>query len=109
MNLAITRDSSKRLKIQFRVRWNNSHADAVSITLGNQCFKKLRGRQADLGSNRLGRDGELRVKGDLTIHGVTKEVILNVDGPSTEEKDPYGNSSLEVTSIERSQQMEAVS
>ena len=35
--------------------------------------------------------GELRVKGDLTIHGVTKEVILDVEGPSAEEKDPYGN------------------
>ena len=34
-------------------------------------------------------DRELRVKGDLTIHGVTKEVILEVEGPSREEKDPY--------------------
>lgn len=38
--------------------------------------------------------GELRVKGDLTIHGVTKEVILNVEGPSREEKDPYGNTRI---------------
>ena len=29
-------------------------------------------------------EGELRLKGDLTIHGVTKEVILAVEGPSTE-------------------------
>jgi polyisoprenoid-binding protein YceI len=39
-------------------------------------------------------DGELRVKGDLTIHGVTKEVILDVEGPSTEEKDTYGNARI---------------
>ena len=39
-------------------------------------------------------DGELRVKGDLTIHGVTNEVILEVEGPSTEEKDPYGNARI---------------
>ena len=39
-------------------------------------------------------NGELRVKGDLTIHGVTKEVILEVEGPSTEEKDPYGNARI---------------
>ena len=39
-------------------------------------------------------NGELRVKGDLTIHGVTKEVILEVEEPSTEEKDPYGNARI---------------
>lgn len=35
--------------------------------------------------------GKLRVTGDLTIHGVTKEVVLNVDGPSAPVKDPRGN------------------
>jgi len=39
-------------------------------------------------------DGELRVRGDLTMHGVTKEVILDVEGPSTEGKDPYGNARI---------------
>ncbi len=34
--------------------------------------------------------GKLRVTGDLTIHGVTKEVVLDVDGPSAEVKDPRG-------------------
>ena len=27
-------------------------------------------------------EGKLKITGDLTIHGVTKEVVLNVDGPS---------------------------
>ena len=36
-------------------------------------------------------DGELKVEGDLTIHGVTKSVIFNVEGPSPEHKDPWGN------------------
>jgi len=36
-------------------------------------------------------DDELKVTGDLTIHGVTKEVVLDVDGPTPEAKDPYGN------------------
>jgi len=36
-------------------------------------------------------DGELRVKGDLTIHGVTREVTLAVEGPTPEAKDPWGN------------------
>jgi len=35
--------------------------------------------------------GKLKVIGDLTIHGVTKEVVLNVDGPSGPIKDPRGN------------------
>jgi len=35
--------------------------------------------------------GKLNVTGDLTIHGVTKEVILHVDGPTGPIKDPRGN------------------
>ncbi len=35
--------------------------------------------------------GKLQVIGDLTIHGVTKEVTLDVDGPTAPMKDPWGN------------------
>ena len=35
--------------------------------------------------------GILQVVGDLTLHGVTREVTLNVDGPSSAIKDPGGN------------------
>jgi polyisoprenoid-binding protein YceI len=35
--------------------------------------------------------GKLSITGDLTIHGVTKEVVLDVDGPSAPIKDPWGN------------------
>jgi len=35
--------------------------------------------------------GKLKVTGDLTIHGVSKEVVLDVDGPSAAMKDPWGN------------------
>src|SRR5579863_9668023 len=35
--------------------------------------------------------GKLKVTGDLTIHGVTKEAVLDVDGPSPAMKDPWGN------------------
>jgi polyisoprenoid-binding protein YceI len=38
-----------------------------------------------------GGDGEWKVIGDLTIHGVTKEVTLEVEGPAPEAKDPWGN------------------
>jgi polyisoprenoid-binding protein YceI len=33
--------------------------------------------------------GKLKVTGDLTIHGVTKEVVLDVDGPTAPMKDPF--------------------
>ena len=35
--------------------------------------------------------GKLKVTGDLTLHGVTKEVVLDVEGPTSESKDPWGN------------------
>lgn len=35
--------------------------------------------------------GKLRVTGDLTIHGVTKQVVLDVEGPTAAVKDPWGN------------------
>lgn len=38
--------------------------------------------------------GKLKVTGDLTIHGVTKEVILDVDGPTPAIKDPMGKQRL---------------
>jgi polyisoprenoid-binding protein YceI len=36
--------------------------------------------------------GKLKVTGDLTMHGVTKEVVLDVDGPTPPMKDPRGTS-----------------
>jgi polyisoprenoid-binding protein YceI len=37
-----------------------------------------------------GGDG-YEATGDLTIHGVTRSVVLNVEGPTPETKDPWGN------------------
>ena len=36
-------------------------------------------------------NGTLKMTGDLTIRGVTKEVVLTVEGPTTTIKDPGGN------------------
>jgi polyisoprenoid-binding protein YceI len=36
-------------------------------------------------------DGSLKVTGDLTIHGTTKPVVLDVDSPASVVKDPGGN------------------
>jgi polyisoprenoid-binding protein YceI len=33
----------------------------------------------------------LKVIGDLTMHGVTREVTVDVEGPTQEVKDPWGN------------------
>ena len=38
--------------------------------------------------------GKLKVTGDLTIHGVTKEAVLQVDGPNGPIKDPRGNTHM---------------
>jgi polyisoprenoid-binding protein YceI len=34
---------------------------------------------------------EFKVSGDLTIHGVTKEVTFDIEGPTPPVKDPWGN------------------
>jgi polyisoprenoid-binding protein YceI len=39
---------------------------------------------------KAGKD-RLKVTGDLTLHGVTKQVVLDVEGPTKESKDPWGN------------------
>lgn len=35
--------------------------------------------------------GKWKIVGDLTLHGVTKEVTLDVQGPTAPIKDPWGN------------------
>jgi polyisoprenoid-binding protein YceI len=43
-------------------------------------------------SKKVAKAGEdrLKVTGDLTLHGITKEVVLDVEGPTKESRDPYG-------------------
>lgn len=45
--------------------------------------------------------GKLRVTGDLTMHGVTRPVVLDVDGPSPEIKDPFGNTRIGLSASTR--------
>ena len=49
--------------------------------------------------------GKLKITGDLTIHGTTKQVVLDVDGPSAAANDPRGNAHVGAsasTTIKRS-------
>ena len=39
-------------------------------------------------------DNELAVTGDLTIHGVTRQVVFAVEGPTAPGKDPWGNTRI---------------
>ena len=39
-------------------------------------------------------NGEQAVKGDLTIRGVTRNVVFTVEGPTPSAKDPWGNTRL---------------
>jgi polyisoprenoid-binding protein YceI len=54
-------------------------------------------------SNAIASDGvgELRLQGDLTIHGVTKPVVLKVAVPSSETKDPMGNARIGASATTR--------
>ena len=42
-------------------------------------------------------EGELQVEGDLTIHGVTRNVAFTVEGPTQPGKDPWGNTRIGFT------------
>ena len=44
---------------------------------------------------------ELTVAGDLTIHGVTRTVVFEVEGPSAPAKDPWGNSRVGLSATTR--------
>lgn len=49
-------------------------------------------------SKKVERDGDgLKVTGELKIKDVSKEVVLEVEGPTPEIKDPYGNIKIGVS------------
>jgi len=44
-------------------------------------------------STKVAKNGSngLKVTGNLTLHGITRPIVLDVEGPSGESKDPWGN------------------
>jgi polyisoprenoid-binding protein YceI len=53
-------------------------------------FPKITYRSRGVGKRKR-KDGTIEVVGDLTIRGVTRVVVLDVDGPTPEQTDPWGN------------------
>ena len=43
--------------------------------------------------------GEFAVTGDLTIHGVTRQAVFEVEGPTEAARDPWGNTRLGVSAV----------
>ena len=39
-------------------------------------------------------EGELKVAGNLTLHGITHNVVFDVEGPTPPAKDPWGNTRI---------------
>lgn len=44
-----------------------------------------------------GERGDWKMTGDLTLHGVTKEITLDVEGPTPETRDPWGGARIGAT------------
>jgi polyisoprenoid-binding protein YceI len=44
-------------------------------------------------------DNELAVTGNLTIHGVSREVVFAVEGPTAPGKDPWGNTRVGLSAV----------
>jgi polyisoprenoid-binding protein YceI len=54
-------------------------------------------------STRISKAGaeEIKVDGDLTIHGVTRNVSFEVEGPTPAMKDPWGNTRIGLSATTR--------
>jgi len=48
-------------------------------------------------SDKIRQNGELSVEGDLTIHGVTRRVTFDLEGPTPPTKDPWGNTRIAIS------------
>lgn len=54
-------------------------------------------------ATRIARAGEeeLTVAGDLTIHGITRNVVFSVEGPSAPARDPWGKTRMGLSATTR--------
>ena len=72
---------------------NTGHAKRDEHLKASDFFDVAKYPTITFHSKKVIKDGpdRLKVIGDLTIHGVTREVTVNVEGPTQEVKDPGGN------------------
>jgi polyisoprenoid-binding protein YceI len=72
---------------------NTGHAKRDEHLRATDFFDVARYPTITFVSKKVMKDGPNRLKviGDLTMHGVTREVTVNVEGPTQEVKDPWGN------------------
>jgi len=72
---------------------NTSHAKRDEHLRGPDFFDVARYPTITFVSKKVMRTdtNRLKVIGDLTLHGVTKEITVDVEGPTQEVKDPWGN------------------
>lgn len=72
---------------------NTSHAKRDEHLRGPDFFDVARYPTITFVSRQVTQTGpdQLRVVGDLTIHGVTREVAIDVQGPTPEVKDPWAS------------------
>ena len=72
---------------------NTGHAKRDEHLRGSDFFDVAEYPTITFVSKKVIKDGpdRLKVTGDLTLHGVTREATVNVEGPTQEVKDPGGN------------------
>lgn len=82
---------------------NTSHAKRDEHLRGPDFFDVARYPTITFVSKQVTQTGpgKLKVLGDLTILGATREVVIEVQGPTPEVKDPWGNFRRGVTATTR--------
>jgi polyisoprenoid-binding protein YceI len=77
---------------------NTRNPDRDKDLRGNAFFDVERFPRISFKSKRAeGAAGRFKVTGDLTMHGVTREVVLDVEGPTPEIKDIWGGTRVGAT------------
>jgi polyisoprenoid-binding protein YceI len=117
-HLAISTVRGAFTKVSGTVQWDDTDItkSVVDVTIdAGSVDTRVEGRDKDLRSDHFfdvtkyptitfkskkveqAGAGKLKITGDLTIHGTTKEVVLDVDGPTPAVKDPWGNQRMAAT------------
>src|ERR1700756_2116957 len=76
--------------IETRESQRDTHLKSAAF-LHVEKFPTLSFKSTDI---KVAGDGELKVQGDLTIRGVTRNATFAVEGPTPPAKDPWGNPEL---------------